>query len=178
MSSRLTSVVAAAALGLAVVTPAQAQLAVTPSPATSPVLGTVIRGTSATTFTISPSGSVTRVSGDAIRLTSTGVTAPTITISCGLLNLSSLCALRQIRVTVHPLPNANASITMFRVNSLSGNLLWAGTAPAPAQSLTFDLKPLGLLGTGSFVLGMDVLVAAGVSSGPHTFDYTVTATFI
>lgn len=159
--------------------PAAAQLQVTASPAIAPNLGTMVRGSSATTFTVTTGGSVSRTSGDGIRITSGGATAPRVTISCGLLNLSGLCALRQVRVTVQPVTNANAQITKFYVGSIAGNLLMAtGANPTPAASLTFDLKPLGLLGTGSFTLGMDVWTAAGLASGNYHFDYVVTATFI
>jgi hypothetical protein len=102
-----------------------------------------------------------------------------VTISCGLLNLSGLCALRQIRVTVQPVASSTAQITKFTVGGVQGNILWAiGSPPVPGPSLTFDLKPLGLLGTGSFTLGMDVWTAAGLASGNYHFDYVVTAAFI
>ncbi|WP_448798903.1 hypothetical protein [Brevundimonas sp.] len=102
-----------------------------------------------------------------------------MTISCGLLNLSGLCALRQIRVTVQPVASSTSQITKFTVGGVQGNILWAiGSPPTPGPSLSFDLKPLGLLGTGSFTLGMDVWTAAGLASGNYHFDYVVTATFI
>jgi len=169
---------AVAACAISAPTSAAAQLQVSNSPSGAPNLGTMVRGSSATTFTVSNGGSVTRTSGDGIRITGGSATAPTITISCGLLNLSSLCALRQIRVTVQPATNANTQITRFTVGSLTGNMIYAGAAPAPASSVTFDLKPLGLLGTGTFTLGMDVFTAAGLASGTYNFGYTVTATFI
>lgn len=158
---------------------AAAQIQITHSPSIAPDLGRVVRGNSATTFTIAPSGTVTRASGNSIRVSSASATAPTINISCGLLNLNGLCALRPIRVTIQPVPNASAQITKFTVGAVAGNILWAtGSAPVPGSSVTFDLKPLGLLGTGSFTLGMDVLMAAGLNSGNYRFDYVVTASFI
>jgi len=172
----LSGLMAAVAVGLPGA--AHAQLAVTHSPATAPVMGTAIRGTSATTFSISGGGAVTRTSGDAIRLTSGGVTPPSISISCGLLNLSSLCALRQVRVTIQPASTGVASISKFRVSGLSGATYKTGSPPAEASSITFDLNPLGLFGTAQFTMAMDVLVAANAGSGAKTFDYTVTATFI
>lgn len=170
----------ATATACAVVAPtsasAQIQISTTSN---APALGTMVRGSSATTFTVTNGGTVTRASGDGIRVHNTSVTAPTVTISCGLLNLSGLCALRQIRVTVQPVTNSSSQITKFTVGGVQGNILWAiGSPPTPGPSLTFDLKPLGLLGTGSFTLGMDVWTAAALASGNYHFDYVVTATFI
>lgn len=171
--------VAAAGAMIASASPAAAQLQVTASPAVAPGLGTMVRGSTATTFTVTTAGAVSRTSGDGIRITSGGATAPTVTISCGFLNLSSLCAARQVRVTIQPVTNADSQITKFYVSSLTGNLVTVtGTNPAPASSVTFDLRPLGLLGTGSFTLGMDVFTAAGIASGNYRFDYMVTASFI
>lgn len=178
---KTTAFLAAAVAACAIVAPssAAAQIQISHSPTIAPDLGRMVRGSSATTFTVSNNGTVSRASGDGIRISSNSATAPTVTISCGLLNLSGLCALRQIRVTVQPVASTNAQITKFTVGSVQGNILWAiGSPPASGPSLTFDLKPLGLLGTGSFTLGMDVWTAAGLASGNYNFDYVVTATFI
>ena len=157
---------------------AQANPTVTRSPATAPTLGTVIRGSSATTFSVTAAGAVTRTSGDAIRLTSSSVTTPTITINCGLLNLSGLFALRYVRVTITPVTGTGpATITRLRVASLTGGAYRTGSAPAAASTLTFDLNPLGLLTTATFKLGMDVQLAANATSGNQTFDYLITVQF-
>jgi hypothetical protein len=178
MKTRLFTLVAALWTLMALAAPAHAQIAISRSPLTSPVLGLVVNSSSASTFTVSTSGAVTRTSGNHIRLSSASVTPPTITISCGFLNLDNFCALRQVRVTVTAVSNPNARITGFHITSLLGNLLYAGQTPPSGPSMTFDLKPLGLLGTGSFTLGMDVWVSGGLSSSQYTFDYVVTATFI
>jgi len=178
MTVRLLVIAAVLWALTALATPAHAQIAVSYSPAGSPALGRIVRDSGASTFTISTSGTVTRTSGSAIRLSSASVTPPTITISCGFLNLDNFCALRQVRVTVQAVSNSNAQITHFYIGSLAGNLLWAGTAPSSGPSMTFDLKPLGLLGTGTFTLGMDVWISGGLTSGSYTFDYIVTASFI
>jgi len=167
-----------AALTLLAAGQAQADPTVTHSPATAPTLGTTIRGSSATTFSISTAGAVSRTSGNAIRLSTSSVTTPTINISCGLLNLNSLCALRYIRVTITPVTGSGAAhITRLRVGSLTGATYRTGSAPAEGGSVTFDLNPLGLLTTASFKLGMDVQLAAGAASGNTTFDYIVTVQF-
>lgn len=156
---------------------ARADPTVTRSPATAPALGTVIRGT-ATTFSVSTAGAVTRTTGTAIRLSSSTVTTPTITINCGLLNLSGLCALRYIRVTITPVNGSGpATITRLRVGSMTGGTYRSGSAPAEGASLVFDLNPLGLLSTATFKLGMDVQLAAGATTGNTTFDYHVTVQF-
>lgn len=170
MHLALISAAAFAALLLA----SEAHAQITVSPQTSPALGTTIRGSSATTFSISTSGTVTRLSGNAIRLSTSSVTAPTVSISCGLLNLGGLCALRPMRITIASAATAPLSITKFRVANLSGTTWRTGSAPAEAQVLVFELNAMGLLSTVSFSLGMDVLLAAGAASGAQTFPYTVT----
>lgn len=159
-------------------TRAEAQ-AITLAPANGPALGTTIRGGSATTFSISAAGVVTRTSGDAIRLSNQAVTAPTVGFNCGLLNLAHLCLARPVRVTIAPVVSAGpASIQRFRISNLRGTRFRLGSAPAESSVLVFDLDPLGLLGDISFRLGMDVLLAAGSASGNWTYAYTVSIEFI
>jgi len=167
-----------ALLGASTPNLAHADATVTRSPATAPNLGTTIRGTTATTFSISTSGVVTRTSGDAIRLTSGSVTTPTLSVNCGLLNLSGLCALRYVRVTIMPVGSGSATITRLRVGSLSGATYRSGSAPAEGSTLTFDLNPLGLLSTATFHLGMDVTLAANAPTGTYGFDYLVTVELV
>lgn len=157
---------------------AEADPTVTRTPATAPTLGTAIRGSSATTFSVTTAGAVSRTSGNAIRLTSSSVTTPTISINCGLLNLNGLCALRYIRVTITPVVGSGpATITRLRVGSMTGGVYRSGSAPADAATLVFDLNPLGLLTTATFKLGMDVQLAAGAATGPTTFDYMISVQF-
>lgn len=158
---------------------AQAQATVTRTPATAPALGTTIRGNATTVFSVSTTGTVTRVSGNAIRLSTSSVTTPTLTINCGLLNLSGLCALRYVRVTITPVAGSGpATISRLRVGSLSGASYRSGSAPAEGASLVFDLNPLGLLSTATLRLGMDVTLAANAASGNHTYDYIVTVSLV
>lgn len=157
---------------------AEAQM-ISYSPASGPALGKTIRGTSATTFSISTAGVVTRASGNAIRLSSASVSAPTVNFNCGLLNLSQLCLTRTARITIAPAGGSGqASITKFRISNLSGTTYKSGSAPTDANVLVFDLNPLGLFGTVSFKLGMDVLLVAGAASGNATYSYTVSIEFI
>lgn len=159
-------------------TAASAQVVTTRSPAMAPALGQVLRGSSTTQFTISPAGVVTRLSGDAIRLSSANVTAPTITITCGLLNLDQLCALRRMRVTITASGHsADASIVKFKVANLSGGLFYL-TPPAEASVVIFDLHPIGVLGSVNFNLGMTVELAPGTTTGLETFNYTVQAVLL
>ncbi len=155
-------------------TGASAQIAVSRSPAAAPSLGTVIEGSSTTVFSISAAGVVTRGSGDAVRLTTGGATAPTATITCmTLVN----CTLRDVRVTITASgATGAASITRFRIGALSGGT-YRTSAPPDGSSLTFDLRPLGLGGSASFPLGVDVTVAPG-STGPASYTYTVSAVFL
>lgn len=176
---RLAACILVATSLLAAPQQALADASVTRSPATAPTLGKTIRGASATTFSISTAGVVTRTSGDAIRLSSGSVTTPTLSINCGLLNLSGLCALRYVRVTITPVSGSGAaSISRLRVGSLSGATYRTGSPPADAASLTFDLNPIGLLSTATLRLGMDVVLAANAASGAYTFDYIVTVQLV
>lgn len=172
------SILIATSLAFAAPRQAIADASVTRSPATAPTLGTTIRGTSATTFSISTAGVVTRTSGNAIRLSSGSVTTPTLSINCGLLNLSGLCAIRYVRVTITPVNGGGASISRLRVGSLSGATYRTGSPPADAASLTFDLDPIGLLSTATLRLGMDVVLAANAASGSYAFDYIVTVQLV
>jgi hypothetical protein len=157
--------------------PAEAQIGVSQSPAIAPDLGKVIAGSAPTTFSITSDGTVTRTSGNAIRLSNGSVTTPTISISCALLNLVNLCAVRYMQVTVQPAGGSGpASVNMFRIGSLQGASFRDGL-PTPASAITFVLNPMGL-GTTTFKVGMDVNVAAGAASGQQLFSYTVTASFL
>lgn len=162
---------------LLLASPAAAQLSISRSPSgTSPVIGTVVRGSAATTFSISTAGVVTRTSGNAIRLSTTSLTPPTITIHCGLTLVS--CLVRDVRVVITASgASDDGSITRFRIGSLSGGTYRTG-APAEGANLTFDLRPIGAGRSVTFPLGMDVLLTAGADSGTDTFTYTVTATFL
>lgn len=162
---------------LLMATPAAAQLSVSRSPSgTAPVIGTVVRGSAATTFSISTAGVVTRTSGDAIRLGSTSLTPPTISINCGLTLMT--CQTRDVRVVVTASgASDDGSISRFRIGTLTGGT-YRTSAPADAASLTFTLRPIGSGRSVTFPLGMDVLLAAGADSGTDTFTYTVTATFL
>lgn len=154
--------------------PTLAQISVSRSPTTSPVIGSVVRGSAATTFSVSTGGVVTRTSGNAIRVSGASVTPPTVTITCGV---SFACYGSDVRVVVTASgASDDGSISRFRIGALTG-ATYRTTAPADGASLTFDLRPLGVGRSASFPLGMDVLLAAGADSGTDTFNYTVTATF-
>ena len=174
----IAALIAALTVGLAATASAAQTPTVSRSPATAPQLGRVIGGTSTTVFSVSTTGAVTRTSGNAIRLTSGSVTAPTVTISCGLLNLNSICALRNIRVTVQATGASGESrIIRLRAGAISGSSYRPG-AITEGTTLVFDINPIGILGGASFPLGMDVQVDAGAQPGADTFTYTVTAQFL
>ena len=159
----------------ALVVPTAAQISISNSPSTSPVVGTVVRGSLASTFNISTSGVVTRPIGDATRLSTSSVTVPTVMITCGT---SKDCNNKDVRVTITATGASGAgSITLFRVGPLSGTT-YNTSAPAEAASLTFDVNPLGSGRSASFPLGMDVRLAAGAASGSATYTYSVSVTFV
>ena len=163
-------------LGLCVTSPASAQITVQRSPATvTPALGSVIRGSAPSTFSISTSGVVTRLSGDAIRMTSGNVTPPSVVIFC---RLDLLCNLRNMRVTVQVTGSTGeATISNLRVSATSG-LLFYTAPPASGSTITFDTYPIGLNLGATFAIGMDVLVPASGPTGYGTYSYTVTAVLL
>jgi hypothetical protein len=179
MKRILASLALAVAFSLAAVAPAAAQLTVQRSPAQAPTLGTTIRGSSPTVFSISPTGGVSRISGDAIRLTNASVRTPTITVSCGPNPFDSACAIRYIRVIITPAPGRGpASITRLRVGPLQGSRYTSGSTPAEGSTLDFVISPLGLFRDASFELGMDVRLAGGAPGGEHVFDYVVQVQYL
>lgn len=154
---------------------AKAQIAVSRTAGINPQLGVAIRGSTATTFSVSTSGAVTRTSGDAIRMTTGSVRVPTISVSCGAKPNTDDCRNSHIRIYIVPVSSAGpASITRFRVTSISNGSFDAGSPPAEGATLTFDLNPLGNR-TATFDLGMDVRITAGAASGLDTYDYYVVA---
>lgn len=173
MKSIIQTLAATLLLSLATVAPAAAQLAVSRSPVNAPNLGTTIRGTSSTVFSITPGGGVTRVSGNAIRLSTASVRTPTITIHCGAKRMESLCAFRYIRVRITPASGSGpASITRLRIGALHGGRFY-GSSPSEGAAMDFIIAPLGS-GSASFELGMDVSLTGSAPSGEHDFDYVVT----
>ncbi|OAN63900.1 hypothetical protein A7X12_19050 [Sphingomonas sp. TDK1] len=157
--------------------PAAAEVTVTLPASTTPALGEIVAGTMPTVFRIGVDGSVTRISGDAVRLSNAPVTPPTMRLTCGLLNLASLCLVRNIRITMAPQVSGTiASVTMFRVGAVTGTS-FSGGPPADASTLNFQLNPMGLGNVVTIQFGMDITVAAG-QRGVATTRYTVNADFV
>lgn len=136
----------------------------------APVLGRTVRGSATTVFSVSTGGTVTRLSGNAIRLATDSVRTPTITLNCN--SWDSSCANRYMRIRITPASTTGtARITRLRVGSLSGGQYY-GNRPVDAAALDFILYPLSR-STASFSLGMDVTLAGGAPSGEHDFGYVV-----
>lgn len=154
---------------------ARAAVTVTGGPAVAPDLGRVVAGRATTTFSITTGGVVTRTSGDAIRLNSSTVTTPTITVTCSV--GVDLCALRKVTVTITPVAGAGpASIVLFRVGSLTTATFRDG-APTAAASMSFVLNAFGYA-SATFLLGMDAQLAGAAASGQTTLAYTITVAAI
>jgi hypothetical protein len=144
---------------------------------TTPALGEIVAGTMPTVFRIGVDGTVTRISGDAVRLSNAPVTPPTMRLTCGLLNLASLCLVRNIRITMAPQASGTlAAVTMFRIGAVSGTTI-SGGAPADASTMNFQLNPMGLGNVVVIQFGMDITVAAG-QRGATTTRYMVNADFV
>jgi hypothetical protein len=167
----------AASLSCFAALPAAAEVTVTLPVATTPALGEIVAGTVPTVFRIGVDGSVTRISGDAVRLSRAPVTPPTMRLTCGLLNLASLCLVRNIRITMAPQASGTlASVTLFRIGAVSGSS-FNGGPPADASTMNFQLNPMGLGSVVTIQFGMDITVAAG-QRGAAVARYTVNADFV
>lgn len=163
-----TCVAGLAALTLA--SPAAAQISIGNSPASAPALGRVARGTTATVFVINPStGAVTRVSGNAARVTTGTVTSPTITVTCGI---GGNCKSRNIRVRVTAGASSDATIVSFAVSNLTGSTYVTGSPPNEAASLDFQITTPGGNASATFKLGLRVQVAAS-AAGLYNLPWTV-----
>lgn len=147
------------------------------APANTPSLGKIVYGASgATIFTVSTAGAVSQSGGDAIRLTSGGVTLPTITITCGNDNE---CKDKDVNVTVTAsTANPRIQVTQFTLTALSGATAQTGGTTSGA-ALSFRLNKLGKNSTATFKLAMQIQVQPGAASGTgdKTAAYTVNVAF-
>jgi hypothetical protein len=146
------------------------------SPTAAPTLGRVVGGTSVSTFSVdASSGTVTRLSGNAVRLTSGSVTTPTITVVC-----KTNCAnSRVVNVTITAgAVTGRTSITNFTYSNFSSSHSGTTTSGSTTGSpLTFAIQfPTGNGGTdksATFKLGMTTSVATTGARGDGAFAYTV-----
>lgn len=151
-------------------------VAISPTPA--PALGRVVAGTATSTYSIDAAvGTVTRLTGNSVRLTSGAVTTPSITIVC-----KSPCTggnrTVNISVTAGPV-TGRTSISSFGYGSFTSTPAGASTSGSTSGSpLNFSIQFTTGGGdkTATFKLGMTASVAATGSTGNGTFAYTVTAT--
>lgn len=146
------------------------------APANTPDIGKVVYGSSGvTTFTVSTAGAVTQSGGNAIRLTSGGVTLPTITITCGDDND---CNTKDINVTVTAsTANPRIKVSQFTMTALTGTTVRSGTTSG--SSLSFRLNDVTKNSTITFKLAMQLQVQPGAASGTgdKTAAYTVSVAF-
>lgn len=157
--------------------PAAAEVTVILPAPTTPALGEIVAGTVPTVFRIGVDGSVTRIFGDAVRLSKAPVTPPTMRLTCGLLNLANLCLIRNIRITMAPQASGTlAAVTMFRIGTVTGTT-FSGGPPADASTMNFQLNPMGLGNIVTIQFGMDITVAPGQRGSAQT-RYTVNADFV
>lgn len=146
------------------------RLTVRAEPAAGLSLGPTVRGSTASVFSISPTGEVRRLSGDAIRMSNAPVAAPRVVITC-LEDGRSGCT-RPLRVRVMAVSGtARTSIRRFVLGGVEGARLEGG-GPSPGPALDFDLTPLGQGGAVGFALGLELRVEAG-GGGREDFNYVV-----
>lgn len=171
----------AAAGALLVVSTAQAaaQITVATSPTSNaPAIGRVADATTDTVFLVNAAtGAVTRVSGNAVRLTTAATTSPTITIGCGNFAVCNTADVR-VRITAGTAVGGRASIASFSVANLTDTTYNSGAAPAEAASLDFQLNPIGANDTDTFKLGLRIRAPTAGATGATTLPYTVTVNLL
>lgn len=161
-------------LGLA--SPAPAQTFNVQSIST-PNLGNVASGaTGDTTFQLaSPSGNVTKMSGNGARVSS-GTARALVTVRCGT---ESNCGNKNAKVTITrsgTLVKRARALSNFTVSS-TGATASIVTTPTTGNTITFELGPLGVNGTKTFWLGFDYPIAgddSGLLTGAASAGFTVT----
>jgi hypothetical protein len=164
----------ALALGLA---PAMNAMGATVNmPAISAIsLGKFVADSTASTFSVAASsGTVTKISGSAIRLTSGVVTVPTVTINC-----TATCKKTfTVQITTGSTTGGRSTtITSFNVAHLSGTagqITFSPTSPPPAAPLTFTFisnsnNPCSV----TFSVGLTSTFNASTITGNTTWTYTV-----
>ena len=146
---------------------------VTPASQIHPDLGKVIYGTSASTFHIdAATGAMTQTSGNAYRVTGSGSTLTTLTITCTVAPCAGI-GINRVKVDVACVSNSPATLTVNSVNT-SG---YGGVHPA-AATLQFFVNSGEIINIGNTLnLGMDVtfqpnLVTTGVISPALTCTIT------
>jgi hypothetical protein len=172
---RTARTAAAALLGAALAcgTAAAQTLSVSVSPAgDAPALGRIVRGVQPSVFSISAStGTVTRTSGDAVRIASSVTTTPTVTIRCT--GTGSLCSgnARRFTITLQSVTGIGPGVTVtnLQVTSPTGATVFGG----PTYSNGSLVLVVGPFSTLQFRVGMSVQVPAGGTTGNATLPFTV-----
>lgn len=169
-----------AAVAVLAAGPAAAQTvtaAVSPN-SNAPALGTVVRGTSASTFVVAAGTGTITSTGNAIRLTGGAVTSPQITIVCKS-NCAGNAASRTVTVTITAgvaAPNV-ASITNFTRSAVSGTGLNVSSTTS-GSPLTFTIT-FPTMGSGdksaTFNLGLTISVPSSGATGSAGIPFTVQA---
>jgi hypothetical protein len=143
-----------------------------------PNLGKVIPNNSAATFRIDPAtASVTRISGNAIRIGSSTASIPTVTINCDRSVLSSTnCAKGTVmRVTISSTSISRAQITAFAISPVAGAPVTWGATTTSGNQLSFNVTFTDAKTTvASFKLGMTVQILATGTTGDIPLPYTIT----
>lgn len=140
-----------------------------------PDLGTVVTGSGNSTFDISTSGTITRVSGTATASASV-TTAPVVTVSCS--GSTSGCRNANVNVVIAATgtPTRRAgSLTNFTVTMGSAVLV---TAPSGTNPVSFTIQPVPAGSSRSFTVGFDFPIfgdTSGLGTGFSSSSFSVTA---
>jgi hypothetical protein len=167
-------------LTIAVEPPAQAQQYTITSVTTTDLGNVASASTGTSTFRTAPSsGTVTKVSGSAVRLTA-GSARSLVTISCTSTLVPALCDLDvtvNIAQTGTPTNRASA-LQNFTVSAGSTTIK---TAPGTGNNINFTLPKISAGTSANFWVGFDFPLRAddaGVSSGISTANFSITASTI
>ncbi|MBC6981958.1 hypothetical protein [Caulobacter sp. 17J80-11] len=176
MKARVFGLLAALTVGVSGAAGQALPVSASPS-AEAPSLGKVMTGPSSSVFAISSSGAVTRTSGTAVRITNTGTSVPTVTVTCNIQS-GNTCSTGTVRIVVTAASTSRASITSFTASGLKCDgatcqSITGTTGPAP--SLDFSVRAPGKQKAVTFTLPMEVTIAATPTTGNAVYRYNVSA---
>ncbi len=137
-------------------------------------LGTVVTGGNASTFDISPNGTVTRLSGSATASASV-TSAPVVTISCSGATLCRATSVALVIAATGTPTNRAGSLANFTIEARTAVIT---TPPAGTDLVTFTIQPVASNNPRTFAVGFDFPIFgsnSGLPTGLSTSSFSVTA---
>lgn len=150
--------------------------------ATTPIaLGKLVRSNStATTFTVTSTGSVSATTSAGVRVTTANPGVLSVTVDCVQDLTTTKCSRGGKSYTFTISPNTatgGGTLQKFSYGSISSSGSLTGSAPAAASPLSFGFQiASGRSWPVTFTLGYEYLVSTNAARGAASAPYTVTVT--